>query len=258
MSAHRATPVPALTVQPVHFTSDHAAWKAFYTGLGLQRTAADDPFFTVLAADSGQLLLAEVPAGSTLDGVRLVEFTVPDLDAHAAALEDAGVPVDRVELAHRDSLSIDLPQGRVHICQSAITAGSAPFDPAHLNLGALLYAPASMVTPGAHALAPYGMTPRIASDTGGWTDLMGNGLFAFHEGPLRTVENDAPNQPVVNLLGETADISRLAQELEGSGLSARIIDEAYGRSLRVTQPDGDELFINETMQDLYGYHRVGA
>lgn len=256
MTSQHSSAVPALTVQPVHFTAEHATWKAFYLGLGLRETSADDPFLTVLAADSGQLLLAEVPAGDRLDGIQLVEFTVPDLGAHAEALEAAGVAVQRVELAHREALAVDLPQGRVHIWQGAVGAGMAPFDPQQLNLGVLLYAPAAMVTAGAHALAPYGMTPRIASDSGGWTDLVGNGLFAFHEGELRTVANDVPDQPVVQLLGETADVTSLAQQLEARGLSARIIDEAYGRSLRVTQPDGAELYINETMRDLYGYHRM--
>lgn len=249
-------PVPALTVQPIHFTADHAAWKEFYLGLGLRETSADAPFLTVLAAGSGQLLLAEVPAGSQLDGVRLVEFTVPELETHAVALEAAGVPVHRVGLAERAAIAVDLPQGRLHICQSAIGAGAAPFDPAGLNLGALLYAPAEMVAPGAGALAPYGLTPRIASDSGGWTDLVGNGLFAFHDGDLRTVANDAPNQPVVSVLGETGDLTALAGQVEGRGLEARIIDEAYGRSLRVIQPDGEELYVNESMQDLYGYHRI--
>ncbi|WP_191089746.1 VOC family protein [Nesterenkonia ebinurensis] len=254
-------PSPApLTVQPIHFTSDYAIWREFYLKLGLHPTTANDPMVTILAADSGQLMLAEVPADHRLDGVRLVEFTVPDVDAHAEALEKAGTAAPRVQLAHRDqsNIALDLPQGRVHIGQHLTTAGATLFDPAGLNIGALLYCPTEMVAAGAQQLAPYGLSPRIASDNGGWTDLTGNGVLAFHDSELHTVSNDAPNQPVVQVFGETGDVVGLASDLEDRGQEATVIDESYGRSLRVTQPDDQQLYINETMDDLYGYHRLNA
>lgn len=258
MTTPPTTGLPALTVQPVQFSSDYARWREFYLKLGLRPTEAVDPMVTVLTADSGQLMLGEVPVGHPLDGIRLVEFTVPDADAHAAALELSGATVNRVQLAHRrqESIAVDLPQGRVHISTATVTDGIAGFDPAGLNIGALLYCPAETIPAGAETLARYGLSPRVASDNGGWTDLTGNGVFAFHDSPLHTVSNDAPNQPVVQVLGETGDVLRLAAELEDRGLQATVIDESYGRSLRVLQPNGRQLYINETMHDLYGYHRL--
>lgn len=144
----------------------------------------------------------------------------------------------------------------MHIAQSLVSDGAAPFDPARLNLGGLLYTPAETVTSGAQALAPYGLTPRIASDNGGWTDLIGHGLFAFHSGELRRVDNDAPNQPVIQLFAEIGDVEACMAELESRGVQAALIDEAYARTLNITQPDGSILTVNETQQDLYGYHRL--
>lgn len=251
--------VPTLTVQPIHFTSDHAAWEQFYLQLGLRETAADDPMVTVLAADSGQLMLGEVSPDSPLDGIRLVEFSVPDLDSYASALETAGTELNRVELAHhRSNIAVDLPQGRVHVGEAAVSAGAAPFDPAGLNIGALLYTPAETVAAGAQALAPYGLIPRIASDNGGWTDLIGHGVFAFHEGVLKTVDNDATNQPAVSLFAETRDVEKCMAELQSRGVEVALIDEAYARTLNITQPDGGVLTVNESQQDLYGYHRLNA
>lgn len=251
--------VPTLTVQPIHFTSGYAVWKHFYSQLGLDETGADDPMATILAADSGQLMLGEVPAESPLDGIRLVELTTADLDAYGNALEDEGTEVNRVELAHhRSTIAADLPQGRVHVGETSVSAGAAPFDPAGLNIGALLYTPAETVSAGAQALAPYGLTPRIASNSGGWTDLIGHGVFAFHEGTLRTVDNDAPHQPVISIFAETGNVEKYMAELQSRGVEVALIDEAYGRTLNITQPDGGILTVNETQQDLYGYRRLDA
>ena len=43
--------------------------------------------------------------------------------------------------------------------------------------------------------------------------------------------------------------------LAAAGFPSDIIDESFGRSLRVVDPDGVALQINEAMQDDYGYTR---
>lgn len=46
----------------------------------------------------------------------------------------------------------------------------------------------------------------------------------------------------------------LIRPLTDAGFDPRVIDENYGRSLQVLDPDGDErLWINERQRDLYGY-----
>lgn len=46
-------------------------------------------------------------------------------------------------------------------------------------------------------------------------------------------------------------------KLHDAGFSdAHIIDEAYGRALAVTDPQGESVYVNERMQDTYGYRVV--
>jgi hypothetical protein len=43
--------------------------------------------------------------------------------------------------------------------------------------------------------------------------------------------------------------------LGAAGFEAQIIDESFGRSLRVVDPDGVAVQVNEAMRDDYGYTR---
>ena len=47
----------------------------------------------------------------------------------------------------------------------------------------------------------------------------------------------------------------LARLLGAGFADAHIIDEPFGRSLRVTDPDGLDVFVAEPMSDFYGYIR---
>lgn len=248
------TTIPTLTVQPIRFTSDVAAWKQFYEALGLHEDSPGDTLLTVLAAGSGQLMLHAVDSESPLAGIELVEFTVPDLDVYAAALESAGVVVVRVDLPHRPGLAIDLPHGRVHVCEQTTSTGTTAFDPATVNLGALVYG--DQTVDAAQSIAPYGLTPRIRSKKGAWYDLVGHGMLAFHGGESTTIDHEAPNQPLAQTFLETADVTQYKERLDATGLDVALIDEAYALTLNITQPDGTTLTVNETMKDLYGYQRV--
>lgn len=65
-----------------------------------------------------------------------------------------------------------------------------------------------------------------------------------------------PNQPVIQTFMETRDVGAYMTKLESQGLEVALIDEAYGCTLNITQPDGAMLTVNETQRDLYGYHRL--
>jgi len=81
---------------------------------------------------------------------------------------------------------------------------------------------------------------------GGWVELTGSaGVLALHESPT----------------GGAAELALLCDEsledvvgrLQAAGFPAAevILDEAYGRSLRVTDPDGVSVQINENEAELY-------
>jgi hypothetical protein len=54
------------------------------------------------------------------------------------------------------------------------------------------------------------------------------------------------------------DLDAFAGRLVDAGLEAIVIDESYSRTIRVTTPDGDELWINGAQNDLYGFTRLDS
>ncbi|MEO6996475.1 MAG: hypothetical protein ABI112_00140 [Terracoccus sp.] len=55
------------------------------------------------------------------------------------------------------------------------------------------------------------------------------------------------------LTGEAPDVTQLCGILQQRGLSTTVVDEAYARSLEVTDPLGAVVVVNETQTDTYGY-----
>lgn len=102
-------------------------------------------------------------------------------------------------------------------------------------------------------LETLGFQPRIAADAGNWVDFggRGQGLVALHEAPAEQAGTD-------ELAFETDEpLHALCKRLQDAGYTdARIIDESYGHSLQVTDPDGRVVYVNQHSDDMYGYHRV--
>lgn len=130
---------------------------------------------------------------------------------------------------------------------SAWTDQSMEGADARLSVAPLWVTP--RVGDAAATLVRIGGRRRISSATGDWVDLtMPDGLMAVHIG--------ATAAAVLGFEWD-GDVDDLAVRLADHGFEARVIDESYGRSLRVDDPDGgDEIWINERQTDLYGY-RVG-
>lgn len=107
-------------------------------------------------------------------------------------------------------------------------------------------------------LAALGLAPRVGSDGGGWVDLAGDGgLVGLHAAATA----DAPRTVGETALSFEADepLEAVLDRLHAAGFAdAHVVDEAFGRSLRVTDPEGVEIQVNEAMGDLYGYHREDA
>lgn len=55
------------------------------------------------------------------------------------------------------------------------------------------------------------------------------------------------------LTGEVDDLESSAQHLKDDGLSCSIVDEAYARTLEVTDPRGDTLVLHDHDPEHYGY-----
>ena len=98
--------------------------------------------------------------------------------------------------------------------------------------------------------AALGLVQGDSSRSGNWTELNGSGgMLALHT--ARTAEQDIPGR--VELSFETREpLESLAERLTAAGFEPEaIVDENFGRSLRVTDPDGALVQVNEHDRDLY-------
>lgn len=97
-----------------------------------------------------------------------------------------------------------------------------------------------------------GLAPRIEAERGGWVELVtGGGMVALHDAAT-SATGALPGQ--TRLSFEADDVDQLKDMLLATGLAdATIWDEAYGRVLSVTDPLGEQIWVDERSTDLYGY-----
>lgn len=255
-----------ILTRPVRFTDDMSGHRSLLEALGA-RCLADHGDWVVYAFDHGRIALHTAdetyPAGMTTLG-----FETDDLDALAAAAQPAP-PGVRIAVE-------DAPHGRAVVVRSDITftidpltppAGDASPEAAPPDLPAdqIVVAPlwfTSEPTTATRTLTALGARPRIGSESGGWTDLTtDSGLVAVHaSGSAETGPLGASAPAAWASLGfeYTGSLDGLVEELQQAGIEATVIDEAYGRSLRLSDPDlpGEQVWINEAQRDLYGYRRL--
>jgi catechol 2,3-dioxygenase-like lactoylglutathione lyase family enzyme len=107
-------------------------------------------------------------------------------------------------------------------------------------------------------LEALGLQPRIAADGGGWVDFTSkeSGGAALHEAASATSGYPAGE---TSLAFESAELEAVRDRLHAAGFAdANIVDEAYGRTLFVTDPDGVRVAVDEVQEDLYGYHDASS
>ena len=96
-----------------------------------------------------------------------------------------------------------------------------------------------------------GFAERRRSRSDNWVELVGDGgMLALH----RSTGGNRPTNGRVELSLLTTDpLEQLREALLNAGVASvgPVIDEAFGRSLVVTDPDGLEIQINEHDHELY-------
>lgn len=242
-----------LTVRPVVHTTRTPEWLALAHGLGAIEVVRHDGW-SVVALGSGRLGIHA--ADEEDDGTWTLGFETPDLDAFVAEVADdvraAGGSIEPFVAGHGPSLHITGPDGLTFLVDS-------PEHPEiHARDSSLAVAPLWMtaqVEDAARLLEALGLDRRTTSDSGAWVDLRAaSGLQAVHaDGDPGTSRGSATESRVVPGF-EHPDVGELASHLESAGITSRLIDESYSRTLRLDDPDGGtEIWVNETMRDLYGY-----
>lgn len=232
-----------ITVQPIRYTAHPDQWHTLAEALGLVAAFPPAPEWSEFDTDG---IFALHHADTHLAGRTDLHVLVDDLESIEARLVEAGVPLER---SHLDDVGPLLTLVTGNGGAVSVSGGARATDPAPLRVMPLWYT--EDLGPARQALEAIGLRPRIASTAGGWVDFQadGGGLAALHHGPT----------PRVELSFEYAgDLDAYAQHLVDAGLQPAIIDEAHGRTIRLTTPDGDELWINGTQDDLYGYTRLDS
>ncbi|MBO9567964.1 MULTISPECIES: hypothetical protein [Cellulomonas] len=234
-----------MIARPVQVTHRVDAWCELLRALGAE--VRRDAARAEALLGAGRVALRAPDDATEACGARLA-FVVGDLDAAAAALAPTGARVDRLDTTTAlatagDGMTITLTSGVEHEARDAARPATPTVEP-------LWYTPD---VPGAVAvLAALGLRRRIASTSGGWVDLeaSGGGLTAAHRDALVRAE----------LAFEHPDLDALLARVGAAGVDAALVDEAYGRSLRLPHPDDAtrEVFVNERQRDLYGFTRARA
>lgn len=103
-----------------------------------------------------------------------------------------------------------------------------------------------------HFLELIGLRPWIVTERGGWSDMScGAGRVALHSAASSDIGAPAG---LTTLSFEGDDVTALAKQLSAAGVrDVTVYDEAYGRVLTCTDPQGATVAIDERATDLYGY-----
>ncbi|TNU77222.1 hypothetical protein FH969_00090 [Miniimonas arenae] len=278
-----------MIVRPIHRTSELARWRELAVALGGVVTHESDGWIE-LTYGSGALALHHAEAGAPDDGVtdlRLLveEDSLPALERRLGpALATHGARLERRVMGHGEELRVIAADGAVVTFDPVLApaaeppAAHSPADPAPAGptpttaVQAIWYTP--VVQEAADLLETLGLRRRIASDSGGWVDLRadGGGLAAVHAG--RTVGTELAFEIAgPGAVGDAGAgdgdgglLHELHARLTASGHDAALIDESYGVTLRVANPDAPDdvdarIWVSEWQGELYGYtvaHDDGA
>ncbi|MBB5787673.1 hypothetical protein [Jiangella mangrovi] len=235
---------PVLTARPVRRTPHVEQWVLIIEALGGVATGsgvAAGSDGVELALGGGRVAVVRADEPGTELG-----FTAPDLLALAEQCERNGLATvsagGRLEVTGPDGL-------RLHVDERPDTAPVPGADPA-LSALPLWYTPD--VPGAAGVLDRLGLTVRIAAHSGTWVDFTapGGGLVAAH----------GPEPTGVQLSFEyDGDVRALAERLVRHGLGATVVDENYGLTVRLPDPDGGrDIYVNQTQSDLHGFRRAGS
>ncbi|MCW5952573.1 MAG: hypothetical protein KIT69_09970 [Propionibacteriaceae bacterium] len=234
-----------ITVQPIRYTSHQSEWHRLVQVLGFRPAFPPNPQWSEFDG-RGILAIHHAAADDDHAGRTDLHLLSDDLDGVEARLTGAGFDVNRTLL---DDIGPMLTVAAVSGARITISGGARTADSGELAVQPIWYQ--SDLDEPRRVLETIGLRPRIASDAGTWIDFAadGGGQAALHHADAVRVELS---------LEYAGDLDALAKRLADAGLAASVIDEAYNRTLLVDTPDGDELWINGQLDDLYGYTRLDA
>lgn len=221
-----------MIIRPTIYTAKPDAWKEFVLACGAA-PIIDGKTRSVYGLGRGRLgiqLAGHEPAGSasvSMETIRLDKFSSP-----YAQLSQPGERPDLTVIGE------DLPELIVDNIEGEPVRGG------ELTAAPLLMT--SQVKDNIPVLESLGLRLRAINDSGTYADFSGDGIIALHN-------RDASESEAVRiqLSFEHPDLDVLDDLLKQAGFKPVIVDEAYGRSLRMEIGD-EQAWVNETPTDLNG------
>lgn len=252
----------SIVIRPIRYTDRLDRMRDWGQRLGLS-LLLDSPSWVVLGAGHGRLALHAVREGDAHAGSTSLAVETDDLDALEAAWRAAGMSTRRVGDHDVPLLFGSTPVGGEIAAGLLSPSASAPRE-ADLSVMPMLVV--DDVDGAADWLASWGLQRRVVGERGGWADLVapdGSGVVAVHgragwgSAPPTRAPNDRVQEITASLTFEHPDVVALLDRVRKAGLDdARVHDESYNRTLTLTSPDGDEVWVNGAMTDLYGYRQA--
>ncbi|GAB3553845.1 hypothetical protein GCM10027404_27150 [Arthrobacter tumbae] len=231
-----------LRVRPIVFTPNVDAFSDLFTTLGLA-LIEDAPGWRVFAADSGRVAL-HVADEPTFE----FSFEVGSISEFARRTAEAGTAAVVIDTADGPAAQVTAADGRTFLAYEAALRDTAPAEKG-LAVLPIWYTPD--LTAASKVFTDIGARKRLSSDAGSWVDFTAKngGLIAVHGADKVSTE----------LAFEfSGDVKTLQERLQQSFVPSTLADENHGRSLRLPNPDGGELRVNQWQEDLSGYTRNTA
>lgn len=212
-----------MIIRPTIYTANPEAWKEFIHACGA-KPIVEDETWSVYGLSRGrlriQLATYEQP-GSVSVGIE-----TDRLDRFDSPYVTVAQPGDYPDLS---VVGYDLPELLVHnLVHEPVRGGKLSASPLLLT---------TKVKDNIPVLESLGMELRTMNESETYADLAGDGILALHI----LDENESAR---VDLSFEHPDIDELAEELREEGFEPTIVDENYGRSLRVAV-GGEQAWVNE-------------
>lgn len=230
-----------VTIQQILFTAHATQWHRLATALGLIPPYAPTPEWAefngngILAIhhDTPEYVPGRVDIHLLVDDLAAAERAVSDFDIERGTMEGVG---ELLTVRTSSGVTITVSAGG-----GIIRSGKIAVQP--------IWFQTDLDEP-RRILEALGLQAKIVSNRGGWVELVadGGGFLGLHHG-------DKPHIGLSFLA--SGDLDAHAARLREAGFDPAIIDEAFGRTIRLPDPDGGEdVWINGVQDDLYGYQRT--
>lgn len=236
-----------LRVRPIHYTSNMPQWRSLLLALGLTTTDGPDAGWQLFDSRNGKVALHTADANN--QGVTQLGFEVRDEKIFVERTRESGTAAALTQENHGPSARITAPNGFGFNAEPSTDLRLA--DPANpLSVMQLWYSEDGQVQE--KVLADIGARLTLSSHTP--EGKLTWALFQAKNGGLTAVH--LGRQDGVELSFEyDGDLAALARKLTSAGVGSEIVDENYGRTLLLENPDNEsaKIWINQKQQDFHGY-----